>query len=232
MNQGYNLNITGGSPRARYYIAGTYNRDNGILKVEPINDFNTNIQLNNYSIRSNVDFNVTNSTTLIVRMYGQFDDYTGPIGGFDENGNRLSGGEQTLRNALNANPVMFPAVYPSSKMPFISHPLFGSAQTRNTDLSLSSTMYVNPYAEMVKGYQVYKTSNLQPQLEIKQDLSMLTQGLSARAMGYLRRVSFYRVNRAYVPFFYSSQINPQTQSYNLIALNDGSATSLDPEGRE
>src|SRR5690606_6014473 len=104
--------------------------------------------------------------------------------------------------------------------------------TRNSDLSLSSTMYVNPYAEMVKGYQVYKTSNLQPQIEIKQDLAMLTPGLSARAMGYLRRVSFYRVNRAYVPFFYSSQINPQTQSYNLVALNDGSATSLDPVGRE
>ncbi len=232
LNQGYNLNVSGGSPRARYYVAGTYNRDNGILKVEPINDFNSNIQLNNYSIRSNVDFNVTKSTTLIVRMYGQFDDYTGPIGGFDGNGNRISGGEQTLRNALNANPVMFPAVYPASKMPFISHPLFGSAQTRNTDLSLTSTMYLNPYAEMVKGYQVYKTSNLQPQIEIKQDLAMLTPGLSARAMGYLRRVSFYRVNRAYVPFFYSSQINPQDQSYDLVPLNDGSSTSLQPVGRE
>src|SRR5690606_23979965 len=125
-----------------------------------------------------------------------------------------------------------PAVYPQSKMPFIEHPLFGSARARNTDLSLSNTMYVNPYAELVKGYQVYKTSNIQPQIEIKQDLSMLTQGLSARAMGYLRRVSFYRVNRAYQPFFYASQINPQTQSYNLVALNDGSATSLQPVGRE
>src|SRR5690606_21761234 len=222
MNQGYNLNITGGSPRARYYVAGTYNRDNGILKVEPLNDFNSNIRLNNYSIRSNVDFNVTNSTTLIVRMYGQFDDYTGPIGG----------GEANFYNVLNANPVMFPAVYPQSKMPFIEHPLFGSARARNTDLSLSNTMYVNPYAELVKGYQVYKTSNIQPQIEIKQDLSMLTEGLSARAMGYLRRVSFYSVNRAYQPFFYSAQINPQTQSYNLIPLNDGSANSLDPVGRE
>ncbi len=232
VNQGYNLNVSGGSPRARYYIAGTYNRDNGMLKVEPINDFNSNIRLNNYSIRSNVDFDVTKSTTLIVRMYGQFDDYTGPVGGFDENGARLSGGEQTFRNAMNANPVMFPAVYPASLQPFIDHPLFGSAQTRNTDLSLSSTMYVNPYAEMVKGYQVYKTSNIQPQLELKQDLSGITPGLSARAMGYLRRVSFYRVNRNYQPFFYQAHVNPQTQTYNLRALNDGSATSLQPVGRE
>jgi len=232
MNQGYNLNISGGSNRARYYIAGTLNKDNGNLKIDPINDFNTNVNLKNYSIRTNIDFNVTKSTVLIVRMYGQFDDYQGPIGGFNERGERISGGETTFRNALNANPVMFPAVYPASKLPFIEHPLFGSAQTRNTDLSLTPTMYLNPYAEMVKGYQVYKTSNLQPQIELKQDLNGLTEGLSARAMGYLRRVSFYRANRAYLPFYYSAIINPQDQSYNLVALNDGGQTSLNPVGRE
>ncbi len=231
-NQGYNLNVTGGSPRARYYIAGTYNRDNGILNVEPINDFNSNIRLSNYSLRTNVDFNVTNSTTVIVRMYGQFDDYTGPIGGYDENGVRISGGEQTYRNALNANPVMFPAVYPADKLPFIEHPLFGSSQTRNSDLSLSSTMYVNPYAEMVKGYQQYKTSNLMPQVELKQDLNFITEGLSGRAMGYLRRISYYRINRNYIPFYYEAIVNPQDQSYSLRALNDGAANSLSPVGSE
>lgn len=231
LNQGYNLNISGGSNRARYYIAGTYNRDNGMLKVDPVNDFNNNIKLKNYSVRSNIDFNVTKSTVLILRMYGQFDDYQGPIGGFVD-GKRISGGEQTFRNALNANPVMFPAVYPASKLAFIEHPLFGSAQTRNTNLSLNPTMYINPYAEMVKGYQVYKTSNLQPQIEIKQDLAGITEGLTARAMGYLRRVSFYRINRNYVPFYYSAIINPQDQSYNLVALNDGGPNSLSPVGTE
>lgn len=222
-NQGYNLNVTGGSPRARYYIAGTYNIDNGILNAEPINDFNSNIRLKNYSLRTNVDFNVTNTTTVFIRMYGQFDDYTGPIGG----------GSTTFNNALRANPVMFPAVYPASKLPFMEHPLFGSAQTRNSDLSLSSAMYVNPYAEMVKGYQTYKSSNLQPQIEIKEDLKWLTPGLSGRAMAYIRRVSFSSANRSYVPFYYKSIINPQDGSYSLQALNDGSLTgNLTPTGRE
>lgn len=221
-NQGYNLNVTGGAPRARYYIAGTFNRDNGVLKVEPINNFNSNIKLNNYSLRTNIDFNVTNSTTVIARMYGQFDDYNGPIGG----------GSTTFKNALNANPVMFPAVFPADKMPFIEHPLFGSAQTWNTDLSLSSTMFVNPYAEMVKGYQTYKTSNLQPQIEIKQDLSGLTPGLSARAMGYLRRYAYSSANRSYSPFYYSSIIDQRDGTYTLQALNDGSTNALSPTGRE
>ena len=221
-NQGYNLNISGGTTRGRYYIAGTFNRDNGVLKVEPINNFNSNIKLNNYSLRVNVDFNVTKSTTAIVRMYGQFDDYIGPMGG----------GAATFDNALNANPVMFPAIYPASKLPFIEHPLFGSSQTRNTDLSLSSTMYMNPYAQMVRGYQTYKTSNMQPQIEIKQDLSALTEGLSMRGMGYLRRYAYMSASRSYQPFFYEAIVNSQDGSYNLKALNDGSANALQPTGTE
>ncbi|MBD1429134.1 MULTISPECIES: SusC/RagA family TonB-linked outer membrane protein [Sphingobacterium] len=221
-NQGYNLNISGGTTRGRYYIAGTFNRDNGVLKVEPLNNFNSNIKLNNYSLRVNVDFNVTKTTTAIVRMYGQFDDYIGPMGG----------GAATFDNALNANPVMFPSIYPAEKLPFIEHPLFGSSQTRNTDLSLSSTMYMNPYAEMVRGYQTYKTSNMQPQIEIKQDLNGITEGLSLRGMGYLRRYAFMSASRSYQPFFYEAIVNSQDGTYNLKALNDGSATALQPTGTE
>ncbi|MCA5005365.1 SusC/RagA family TonB-linked outer membrane protein [Sphingobacterium bovistauri] len=221
-NQGYNLNISGGTPRGRYYIAGTFNRDNGVLNVEPINDFNSNIKLNNYSLRVNVDFNVTKTTTAIVRMYGQFDDYTGPIGG----------GARTFDNAMNANPVFFPAIYPASKLPFLEHPLFGSTQTRNSDLSTSSNMYMNPYAEMVKGYQTYKTSNLQPQIEVKQDLNAITEGLSARAMGYLRRYAHSSTSRNYTPFYYEAIVNSQDGSYNLKALNDGSTNALQPTGTE
>lgn len=221
-NQGYNLNISGGTTRGRYYIAGTFNRDNGVLKVEPLNNFNSNIKLNNYSLRVNVDFNVTKTTTAIVRMYGQFDDYIGPMGG----------GAATFDNALNANPVMFPSIYPADKLPFIEHPLFGSSQTRNTDLSLSSTMYMNPYAEMVRGYQTYKTSNMQPQIEIKQDLNGITEGLSLRGMGYLRRYAYMSASRSYQPFFYEAIVNSQDGTYNLKALNDGSATALQPTGTE
>ncbi len=141
LNQSYNLNVSGGGTRAKYFVAGTYNLDNGVLKVNPINSFNNNIKLANYSIRTNININLTNSTELIIRMYGQFDDYQGPIGG----------GAATFYNALNANPVMFPAVYPQSKLPYIEHPLFGSNQTFNSG-GLTSTLYLNPYAEMVKGY--------------------------------------------------------------------------------
>ncbi|MEI6948179.1 TonB-dependent receptor [Paraflavisolibacter sp. H34] len=221
VNQSYNLNINGGNAKTRYYIAGTYNQDNGVLKVDPINDFNSNIKLKNYSLRTNINLNVTPTTEVVVRMYGQFDDYQGPIGG----------GAATFNNVLWSNPVMFPAVYPQDKLPYIDHPLFGSGRTVNAG-GLTSTLFVNPYAQMVRGYSVYKTSNLQPQLELKQNLNFITPGLSFRTMGYLRRYSYYAVDRSYNPFYYSALVDPTTQQYNLQVLNDGSATSIGAVGTE
>jgi TonB-linked SusC/RagA family outer membrane protein len=221
INQSYNLNINGGTSRARYYIAATYNQDNGVLKVDPINNFNSNIKLKNYSVRTTVNLNLTNTTEMIIRMYGQFDDYNGPIGG----------GTSTFNNAIWSNPVAFPAVYPQDKLPYIQHPLFGSAQTLGAN-GLTNTLYVNPYAEMVKGYTVYKTSNVQPQVELKQNLNFITPGLSFRTMGYLRRYSYWRVDRFYNPFYYTAFIDPTTKDYSVQALNDGGPTSIGTTGTE
>lgn len=222
LNQSYNLGLSGGTSKARYYIAGWYQINNGNLKVDPVNNFNNNIKLQNYSLRTNVNLNITSTTELIARMYGQFDDYKGPIGG----------GASTYSKAMWSNPVMFPAVYPSSMLPFIEHPLFGSSPTFSSDGGVTSTLYVNPYAEMVRGYSVYKTSNLMPQLELKQNLKFITQGLSFRSMAYVRRISAFTINRSYNPFYYMPEVNPQTQTYTLKALNDGSLTSIGTVGTE
>ena len=166
INQGFNLSASGGGEKARYYIAGTYNIDNGVLNVEGLNNFNSNIKLRNYSIRTNVDVNLTPTTLATIRIYGQFDDYNGPVGG----------GGRIFNLALWSNPVKFPKVYPSTYLPFIEHPLFGGATTGFN----SNSLLINPYAEMVSGYETWKASTVQPQIEIKQDLDGLTKGLSVR----------------------------------------------------
>ncbi len=218
MNQAYNLSASGGSEKARYYVAGTYNIDNGILKVDPINNFNSNISLKNYSIRTNINLQLTKTTEAIVRMYGQFDDYNGPIGG----------GSRNYNNALWANPVKFPTVYPSEYLPYVEHPLFGGAVTGIG----SEIILTNPYAEMVKGYQVHKSSNMQPQFEFKQDLNMVLPGLSARAMTYVKRYSYFELERFYDPFYYEASVSPVDGSTMLRNLNDGGANSIGTVGTE
>lgn len=203
-NRRGNLNVSGGSQIARYYIAGTFNQDNGILKVDKKNNFNNNIDLKSYSLLSNVNVNLSKSTEIIVRLRGNFDDYQGPI----------DGGEGLYQKVMRTNPVMFPAYYPvDAEHQFTQHILFGNDFEKN---------YLNPYADMVKGYKDYSRSKMLAQFELKQDLSiLLTQGMSFRAMAQTNRETYFDVSRFYKPFFYTSFYNKNTNSYSLSPINQG-----------
>lgn len=216
MNQRFNANLSGGGKVARFYLAGTFNIDNGVLRNDKLNNFNNNISLKNYSIRSNTDLNLTKTTIATVRVYAQFDDYSGPIGG----------GEHIFNSTVAANPVAFPAVYPQSYSPDTKHLMFGSALAPNN----SSYLMRNPYAEMVKGYQVNNTSTINAQIEFKEDFGWLLPGLSARVMGYTQRYSFFKNSRQYNPFFYRPIVT--SDGVILDVYNDGGDGSIGTAGTE
>lgn len=218
-NQRLNFNVTGGGNLAQYYVAGTMNIDNGNLRTENTNQFDNNIKLKNYSVRSNITLNVTPITEAFIRTYAQFDDYRGPIGGYDEWGNMINGGQRVFKEAMWSNPVMFPAIYPNSFSPFTTHPLFGNALIRQTN-----SMYNNPYARMVSGYQEYNTSTVNVQLEVKQKLDFLTEGLSARMMAYTQRYSYFDVARSFDPFYYNLIHIPAANQSILNPLNPDDGT--------
>jgi TonB-linked SusC/RagA family outer membrane protein len=220
MNHRMNFNLSGGGKGAQYYIAGTYNQDNGVLKDNGKNSFSNNIKLKSYEIRSNVTVNLTPTTIGVVRTSGNFDDYSGPIGGFDANGNRINGGAVVFNNVLRANPVLFPAVFDPADSPFDNHPLFGNALISQA----SNTFYNNPYARMVSGFQQYNTSTLNVQLEIQQDFKFITPGLKARVMAYTKRYTYFDLSRQYTPFYYSATPVSDGKGYKLNLLNPTTAT--------
>ncbi len=216
LNQRSNLSIAGGGKVATYFVTGSINQDNGILKVDERNNFNSNIKLNSYSLRSNVDVNITNTTQMAVRLYGNFDDYNGPI----------DGGTGVYTKIINTNPVLFPAFYPADNSNrFTKHILFGNFE---------NGQYINPYADMVKGYKDYSRSLMLAQIELKQDLSKyLFQGLKARLMASTQRRSYFDISRNYNPFYYNvSSYDNATNNYTLQALNPtaGSETLSYAEG--
>jgi len=216
MNQRFNMNVSGGGRVAKYYIAGTYNVDNGVLKDDNMNNFDNNVKLKSYSIRANNTLNLTNSTEAIIRVYGQFDDYSGPIGG----------GQGIFNSVVKANPVAFPVMFPLSLSPFTSHPMFGSDIVTGT----TGTLYTNPYANMVSGYQRYNTSTINAQLQLKQDFDFILPGLSARGMAYVQRYARFASQRQYNPFYYrANEVDGETY---LNVLNDGSQGSVGTTGRE
>ncbi|TKG95232.1 TonB-dependent receptor [Puteibacter caeruleilacunae] len=207
MNQRLNFSISGGGKVARYYIAGTVSQDNGVLKVDKKNNFNSNIDLKKYLLRSNININITKTTEAIVRFHGTFDDYTGPI----------DGGAGLYNKVMRSNPVLFPAYYePDEANKFKQHILFGNA---------GNGKFINPYADMVKGYKDYSKTLMLAQLEFKQKFDFITEGLSARILGNTNRHSYFDVSRFYNPFYYEmSYYDKQTGEYSLDLINEGEGT--------
>ena len=196
-----NMSLSGGGRVARYYVALSYSRDNGILKQVPSNLFDNNIKLDKYTVRSNV--NITKTTELGVRVSGTFDSYQGPI----------QGGSQVYSQAIKASPVLFPAMYaPDAANQYTNHPMFGNYGT--------SANYLNPYAEMARGYKEYENTVILAQLELKQDFSFITEGLKGRLLGNVTRTSYYDLQRSYTPFYYALDSYDKTKDeYTLSALN-------------
>lgn len=202
-----NFNLSGGGKVASYYITGTYNSDNGNQKVDGVSNFNNNVNLKRYILRSNVNIKVTPTTTAKVRLQGTFDDYSGP----------LDGGDDLYKKVMNANPALFPPYYlPDEANKHTQHVLFGNAD---------KAQYMNPYAQMVMGYKEYSTSNMFAQFELEQKLDFITEGLSLRGLFNTSRYSYFEVKRAYFPFYYSAGMyDKASDTYKLNILNELTGT--------
>jgi TonB-linked SusC/RagA family outer membrane protein len=210
-NQRVNLNISGGGKVARYYIAASYSHDSGMLKEDERNEFNNNISLKKYLLRSNININITPSTELITRLHGTFDDYSGP----------LDGGSGVYNKIMRASPVRFPPYYtPDAANQYTSHILFGNYASGTKD---NPVFYINPYADMVRGSKDYSKSLVLAQIELKQDLEFLLKGLSARGLFNTTRYSNFALERSSMPYYYSiGGYDKYKDTYILAPLNEQS----------
>jgi TonB-linked SusC/RagA family outer membrane protein len=207
-NHRLNFSVGGGGAIARYYIAGSLINDNGLMKENGANNFNSNVSMNRYMLRSNVNINVTKTTEAIVRLHGEFDDNTGP----------MYGGTDMYNRVMLTNPVLFPAYYlPDKNNIHTQHILYGNSGTNYS--------YLNPYADMTRGYTDASSSQMSAQFEMKQKLDFVTEGLELRALFNTSRSSNFSVSRFYNPFYYEiGSYNKRTDEYTLALLNETSAT--------
>ena len=204
-----NVSARGGGKVATYYVSGAYTEDTGILKVDKRNSFNNNIDDKNYTLRSNVDINVTPTTKLAVRLTGNFRDYQGP----------LNGGSDVYRQVMHSDPVLFPAYYPvDDDHVGIQHIMFGNYDDGS---------YINPYANLVKGYKDYQRSQMIAAVEIDQDLKFITKGLTFMTLFNLTRLSEYTVNRQFNPYWYKlDRYDSYTGEYHVTRINENGTDYL------
>lgn len=126
---------------------------------------------------------------------------------------------------MRTNPVLFPKYYPKTgEYANSTHILFGNYE---------DSTYLNPFADMVRGYKESNRSLILAQGEVKQKLDIITKGLSARGLISTTRYSYNDVVRQYKPFYYQvGSYNNQTNEYSLHPLNETSGEenlSYEPE---
>jgi TonB-linked SusC/RagA family outer membrane protein len=153
-----NLNISGGGENVRYFIAAALFNQNGMFRrFDEGQSFNNNITNTRYNFRTNIDANVTRTTTLSVGLAAILEDRNFP-------------GEDTgdiFSYMFNAPPVYFPLTF-SDKSKTPGYP-YGQ--------------FRNPYQMLVRsGYVTENHVFVQSNFTLNQDLSFITHGLQFKGV--------------------------------------------------
>ena len=117
------------------------------------------------------------------------------------------------------NPVLFPPYFrPDKANEHKQHILFGN--------SGANYQYINPYADLMRGYMNTSTSQIMAQFELKQKLDFITEGLELRGLFNTNRYAYFDVSRFYNPFYYEvMSYDKRTDEYILLPLNDTQTSS-------
>src|SRR5699024_8444637 len=106
-NRRVNMNVSGGGDVARYFVQATYYSENGMFKVDDLSKYNTNIKLDRYNFRGNVDINLHKNTKLELNL-----------GGILINSNYPGTNTSAIfSSTMRTPPVALPAQYPGGKIP-------------------------------------------------------------------------------------------------------------------
>ena len=118
---------------------------------------------------------------------------------------------------MKTSPVLFPKSFPNV-----------GEYTNNTHLMFGNYgdgTYINPYADMVKGYKDYSRTSIVAQGELKQSLDFITKGLNVRGLISTTRYVYSDVSRYYNPYYYAMGAYDQSKNtYSLTLLNPNGGT--------
>ncbi|MBP5689485.1 MAG: TonB-dependent receptor [Bacteroidales bacterium] len=178
MTANVNVNVTGGTRRVRYYAGGSYYFEDGIFNVENNDRYNAQMNFRKFNFRTNVDIDITESTTLGMDLSTQFTMKNQPGAGL---GDIYS---YTLQNT----PIGFPTIFSDGTF---SNPRVGS----------------NPY-NMINnmGYVTNNTTNAQSTIALTQDFGeMITEGLKAKIQVSWDARNTSAVSRTILPKLYYTE---------------------------
>lgn len=174
------LSVNGGSNVLRYALVAGYYNENGILARDKAKAWDSSLKVDRYTVRSNVDINITSSTVLRINIGGYLQSRNAPPGDITDH--------RAFYNAMRIPPYIHPAIYADGKIPRI----------------INKT---NPWASLTqRGYERLNHSNIEALTSIEQDLKFVTPGLRLKLTYAFDKFSANSVTRAKNPDYY----NPAT----------------------
>lgn len=200
MQSQHNLNISGGTDLARYFISGGYFDQNGAYRYSDFNrDFSANPKYKRYNFRSNFDFDVTRMFTIKVNLAGQVEDQNYPG----------KSAADIFFDVLKANPFSSPGIIDGKMV--------------TLDKAVNGT---NPLMTVLNaGYQQIFKSNINASVTLGHKLDFITAGLSAR--GTVAYDSWYQhsVTRSKNNITYLAVKDPNDNA-NVLFVPQGEETTL------
>lgn len=205
INHRAGVTIRGGSRVVQYYASVNYNRDEGMLKSDPLNSFDCNIVNNQVSFRTNLNINLNSGIRLVINSATNIDKYHG------------STTDQTAAYsyAFNASPVDFAPTYPADETYNWPHIRFGTTATGS----------VNPYMMNQQGYKErtrYSTTN---KAEYIHNLSSLLKGLELRLSVSYVQTGYYDNAFTTSPYkYYLASYDFETGKHKLAGVGNATAS--------
>lgn len=170
------FDLSGGSDKLRYSFVGAYYNETGITTTDPTHDWTSEISVNRFNLRTNVDMNITKTTLLTFNIGGYLQRRNAPSSSIDE----------VFSRAFETPPHIVPFQYVNG---FIGRPDGGE----------------NPWSLLTQtGFQRDVKSKMESLFAIEQDLKFITPGLKVKGVFSFDYYSVNGVKRIGKPVYYNA----------------------------
>jgi TonB-linked SusC/RagA family outer membrane protein len=179
--QTYYTSISGGGKVARYFVSLGLSDEPAAYKLAENNDYNAKVGYQKYTMRTNVDIDLTKTTNIYFGMDGFYSNNTQP---------GAASTDYLWQAQAMLTPLTIPLMYSTGEIPS-----FGTGYN-----SYSPYVMLNH-----TGMRFTSENNIVATLALKQDLSFLAKGLKLRVQGAYTSNSQFNERRYVLPDMYFAE---------------------------
>lgn len=181
----YNLNISGGTKSARYYVSLGYFNQESFFRSSSTNSYNTNLELDRYLITSKLDLDVTDELQIGVTIIGRI-----------EEGNQQGAGYSNILASIYGTPNS-------------AYPIYNTDGSYGGNVSFTNNIMSQT---INSGYMSDNTRDAMANIDLKYDLAKLLKGLTFNAITNISTQNRGAINRSKRSLVYEYEVSEEDGS--------------------